>query len=144
MKQLTVLFAFLTLVIMSCGNCCADIYTSNNFEYELSEDGTAILGLYVGEEGADVIIPYEIDGHMVMGASDNPFWQTPVASITVPDDHPYFMIINGVLYGKPDGKLIYYPPHAPSGVLVLPKGIKEFGNHAFYHCTNLQGIVYDE
>ena len=37
----------------------------------------------------DVFIPYELDGHPIMGANDNPFWQTKITSVTVPEDHPY-------------------------------------------------------
>ncbi len=143
MKYLKILMALLLFVTLSCAVCVADVLRCGDFEYEIADDGTAILGLYKGAEGADVVIPIEFDGHPIMAASDNPFWQTPIASITVAEDHPYLMVIDGVLYGKLDGKLIYYPPQAPAGVLVMPKGITSFGKHALYNCTNIIDIRYE-
>ncbi len=136
MKKLLVFLCCVIICLLSV-TVMADPLVCGDFEYELIEDGTAILGLYIGAEGADVVIPKELDGHLVMGTSDNPFWKTPVSSVTVAEDHPYFVMIDGVLFGKSDTKLIYYPPNLPDAVYEIPVGMDKIGKHAFYGCTNV-------
>lgn len=72
MKKALALICFM-LMLLQCVICTAEALRCGDFEYELAEDGTAILGLYKGEANADVALPYELDGHAIMGCSDNPF-----------------------------------------------------------------------
>ena len=140
MKRLLVSLCCMIVICLSCISATAEKLVYNDFEYELMEDGSAILELYIGKDGTDVYIPYELDGHPIMGANDNPFWQTKITSVTVPEDHPYLVVINGVLYGKSDRKVIYYPPDAPHGVFVMPSWVVNFGPHCLYGCKNVTGI----
>ena len=134
--------ALLCCILCSlCVSTSADTLVCDSFEYELMEDGTAELGLYVGAPGANVVIPVELDGHLIMSVSDNPFWQTPVASVTVAENHPYFVMVDGVLFGKSDNKLVYYPKDAPESAYEIPDGTKYIGNHAFYECKNLHNCI---
>ena len=139
-KTLTAICCMILLVTNII--CSAEPLRYGDFEYELADDGTAILGLYKGTANADVVLPLELDGHAIMGCSDNPFWETPISSISVPEDHPYFLLVDGTLYGKLDHKLIYYPPNAEAKEVVLPQGIITFGPHCFYGCTNILGIIF--
>ena len=71
------LFALLTL--------CALCETSGDFEYTLSEDGTAVITSYFGNDTV-LNIPEELDGHSVSGIGDEAFYCcTSLTEVTIPD-----------------------------------------------------------
>ncbi len=82
--------------------------------------------------------------------------------IGVPEDHPAFCLIDGVLFGREDQRLIWYPVprgaahyNVPEGTRViggaflgqqylesvtLPGSVTEIGEFAFYYCPRLQRL----
>ena len=139
-----------------------ETYTYGNFEYALLENGDAELIRYNGPEG-NVNIPYALDGHPITAVRGNPFYyyNSPDDSgiknctISVPVDHPYLATIDGVLFGQSDRRLISYFPSLPGTALSvndelwediaweyeIPQGIQIIGENAFYHCTELEGVI---
>lgn len=102
--------------------------------------------------------------HIPAGVSDIPVLDyTFVEAYQVPDDHPLFQTVDGVLYSR-DGKTLLVYPNArkashfdvPFGVetieksafaendylqsISLPLTLKEIGRSSFYHCGGLISI----
>ena len=134
------------LLLMLCAYAPAEeqTYTYGDFTYALLEDGGAKLISYNGPEG-DVVIPNTLDGHPVVAAGANPFWDWAYqmaknCRITVSKDHPYLATINGVLFGKTDKRLIMCPP-AMAGEYTVPDGIEIIGELAFVGCKELTGVT---
>ena len=116
------LLSLLLCIILLCAGMTAaqaeeEIYQCGGFEYALLDDGSAELIRYTGN--ADhVIIPNELDGHLVLSVRQNPFVfysenthqnVSKKCTVAVAMDHPYLATLNGVLFGKSDKKLIAYP-----------------------------------
>ena len=90
-------------------------------------------------------------------------YDNPVCAYEVPEDHPLYKAVDGVLYSKDGKTLLDYPTgrtdehfDVPAGVeyirenavcdedlktVSLPIGLKELGNYAFSGCTRLQSIA---
>lgn len=64
--------------------------------------------------------------------------------IQISPDHPYLEVIDGVLFSKPDKRLIYYPPNLNYTVYVIPEGTKIIGDHAFFWCDSLTAVILPE
>ena len=72
----------------------------------------------------------------------NPFLQCDnLESIDVSPDHSYLETIDGVLFNKPDKKLICYPCSFTEETYVIPDGVLEIGAQAFSSCSGLTGIT---
>ena len=50
----------------------------------------------------------------------------------IADDHPYFVIEDGVLFGKKDARLVYYPTYFTQTEYHIPEWVKTLGAHCFY------------
>lgn len=76
--------------------------------------------------------------------------------ISVDDNNPYFSSVDGVLYNKDQTELLCYPNGKTpletdkdgnvtgGGTLVLPDTVVSIRTNAFYMCTNLYGITFNE
>ena len=82
---------------------------------------------------SSIILPDSIE---TMGT--NPF-RGCIISIKISPDHPYLAIIDGVLFSKPDKRLIYYPDI--EGNYAVPEGIQSIGESAFDDCASLSSIT---
>lgn len=72
---------------------------------------------------------------------NNPFFLDNV-TFTISPDHPYLSVTDGVLFSKPDKRLIYFPVTREE--YVVPEGILSIGGCAFCDCMNLSSITLPE
>ena len=106
------------------------------------------------------------DGLIKVGA--NPFYlkssRDRINSYAVSANHPYLATIDGVLFSKPDKRLISYPfnggeYHVPEGIvtigkkafdgryvseITLPSTLKKIDDYAFSNCQSLKSITIPE
>ena len=71
----------------------------------------------------------------------NPF-SGDILSIKVSPDNPYLAVIDGVLFSKPDKRLIYFLNTKEE--YVVPDDIKVIGEWAFCGCSSLSSITLPE
>ena len=92
------------------------------------------------------------------------FWCTSLTSVTIPDSvtsiginpftgcsalkqirvspkHPVLAVIDGVLFSKPDKRLIAYPPARETQEYTIPDGIRGVGDYAFSFCYSLTSVT---
>lgn len=137
------------------------------FDYELSEDGTAEITHYVG--GCEVDVPEAIDGHPVTGIAEYAFLQlTDVTKITVPksvtkigeyafdecyslneiavdENNAYYSSDDkGVLFNKDKTELIQYPAGSAEKEYIIPETAVKINSHAFSDCKNLEAVTISE
>ena len=124
-----------------------ETYVCGDFRYTLLEDGGACLVAYTGD-AAEVFIPAELDGHPLTAVQGNPFcamrdfsYHVKDCTVTVAEDHPYLEVVDGVLFGRTDHRLIWYPRVLAGEVYVIPEGTEIIGRHAFYACAELTAVT---
>ena len=77
-----------------------------------------------------------------MSINSNPFeCCSKLTDIQVSPDHPYLALIDGVLFSKPDKRLICYPCAFTESEYTIPQGIQIIGDFAFYNCTSLISVT---
>lgn len=125
-------------------------FTCGDFRYTLLEDGSACLTAYTGD-AAEVFIPAELDGHPLTAVQGNPFcamrdfsWHLKDCTVTVAADHPYLEVVDGVLFGRTDHRLIWYPRALGGEAYAVPEGTEIIGRHAFYACAELTSVTLPE
>ena len=72
----------------------------------------------------------------------NPFVSCNILTdINVSSEHEYLAVIDGVLFTKPDRRLVCYPCGLPYNEYSIPEGTQVIGGDAFYRCRNLTSIT---
>ena len=72
----------------------------------------------------------------------NPFYHCEnLTQITVSPDHPVLETIGGVLFNKPDKRLVTYPCAFTDSEYAIPQGITTIGDSAFSCCDSLTAIT---
>ncbi len=66
----------------------------------------------------------------------NPFYGCDQLVLSLSPDHPTLKIVDGVLFSKPDNRLIYYP-NIKKESYVVPEGTQTIGAFAFTECDAL-------
>ena len=84
-----------------------------------------------------VNIPSEV---WIMG--NNPFAGCPKLELT--NESPYFVLEDGILYGRDKKDIIYYPINKEVKEYVVPNTVTCIGKHCFFNCDNLERIVIHE
>jgi len=141
-----------------------EVFTSGEWLYTVQEDETVEIHRYKGKS-AYVTIPEELDGKtvssigigafslavnmMIVNIPDsithidaNPFIcpDNNLETIYVSDTHPYLGVINGVLFSKPDKRLISCSSGLKLESYSVPEGVKIIGTLAFQDCSTLKEV----
>ena len=164
------LFAIpITLLLLAlCLTACAEetkpeTFTSGDYEYILPENGAAEITGYWGK-AENLTIPDQLDGHPVAAIGNSAFsFCSSLTSVSIPDsvtaiganpfiycknltkivvspDHPALAVIDGVLFSKPDKRLICYPAGKQGTAYQIPSGIQIIENFAFFQCSSLTSV----
>ena len=154
-------FLLFIALLLSLLFTAAAAETSGDFDYEVLEDGTVSITKYNGS-GSQLEIPETLDGRIVTNLGDYILDSSNVTSISIPDtvteiqgnpfrdnsslnqilvteNHPTLATIDGVLFSKPDKRLICYPPARTDSSYEIPQGIQIIGEEAFY-ASNLKSL----
>ncbi|MBR4457522.1 MAG: leucine-rich repeat protein [Clostridia bacterium] len=71
----------------------------------------------------------------------NPFrFCDKLDTFVVSQSHAYLATIDGVLFSKPDRRLICFPKNKSASSYEIPQGIRIVGSYAFAECSQLQSI----
>ena len=167
MKKCIGLFLFLVLLIVafvcSAETTEPEVFTSGDYKYILLEDGTVKITKYSGK-AEELIIPDELDGRKVTNIGDKAFSLRDFSSVIIPDsvtnigenpfrgcsnltyivvspDHPYLATIDGVLFSKPDKRLVCYPCAFEDESYAIPSGILSIGDSAFWWSDYLKSVT---
>ena len=140
------LIGFLAVVLTLLVGCAAaaeaGFQRSGDWCFRILEDGTAEILYHWGfYDDAELHIPDELDGATVSHIDSNFFHFSHVTAFTVSPTHPYFEVVDGVLFSKADKRLIAYPSHKKAAAYAIPEGTKIIGEDAFSHCENLTSIT---
>ena len=134
-KHLLVVAVFvLILVLTRCAEAGAET-TAEGFVYSVRADGSAVWAGYTGPQGR-VTVPSQLDGHPLTAVEGNPLYREDKVMImrctlTVAPDHPYLAVLDGVLFGKTDRRLISWTPAWKAEDYAVPDGVRIIGPHAF-------------
>ena len=72
----------------------------------------------------------------------NPFFRCKsLTDIIVSPEHPTLATINGVLFYKPEKRLVCYPCAFTADSYAVPQGIRSIGDYAFSYCNSLTSIT---
>lgn len=58
-----------------------------------------------------------------------------IEDIVINHNNPYIVNINGCIYSKDGGTLIFYPPYLCEETFEIPEFVYEIGEEAFYHSS---------
>ena len=165
MKKLFAVFSALVL-LFAARVLAEDALISGDYQYRLLSDGTAEITGYNGN-AETLEIPSQLDGHAVTGIGDGAFFAPGIlslTSVTIPDsvtnmvdnpfpycvkltgfnvstDSEYFYVTDGVLFSKPDARLICYPCGLALAEYSIPEGTQAIGDNAFYRCSSLTSVT---
>ena len=141
-----------------------EVYTSGDYEYVLHVDGSAEITAYTGE-AAELEIPAALDGHAVTAIGPEAFYRRDsLAGVTIPNsvttltgnpfsycerlteirvspDHPALEVVDGVLFGRQDKRLICCPYALAGESYAIPRGTRIIGENAFFHCDSLLSVT---
>ncbi len=145
------------------------IHRSGDYSYVLLEDHTAEITGFPGYQGRskELIIPTELGGYAVTGIGDIAFAGCLLTSVTIPEsvtriganpfagcselisitvspDHPTLECIDGVLFSKPDKRLVCYPCTFTAEEYSIPQGVLAIGHLAFAGCSGLNNVTISE
>ena len=162
MKRLIILLMMLFPLLAAAEEAaCSD---PDDFDAVLRPDGTLMIIRYTGEE-AEVRIPPRKDGYTITAIGDyafacrdirtvripdevtevgrNPFVECGVREIQVSSGHPTLEVVDGILYSRPDRRLICYPSGLSGEEFLrrcgrageayeIPAGTEIIGSYAFF------------
>ena len=136
------LACFLALALLIATSCCAVADDSDDWEYRIMDaDGTAEITYYPNLEATSVQIPETLNGTKVTNIAGGAFrFCINNSSFEVSPDHPIFAVIDGVLFSKPDKRIIAYPLAKEGDTYAIPQGTEIIGNAAFCCCVSLTSI----
>lgn len=78
----------------------------------------------------------------VAEVGENPFRGcTNLCSIHVAEDHPYLTVVDGVLFSRPDNRLVCYPMGKSDTRYAVPEGVRSIGAMAFDSDLYVEEIV---
>ena len=135
-----------------------------DYRYAVLDDGTAEIFRYFGTV-EELVLPETLNGFKVVGTLDdayffddslthvsipdslvriggNPFVEcVSLIEITVSADHPTLETKDGVLFSKPDQRLVCYPRALTAESWMIPEDTRIIGDGAFSGCESLTGVI---
>ena len=135
MKKLVAVLVALLMVLGVTAALADDAevptYTCGDYEYQLLDDGTAMIAIYNGD-ARNLEIPREVDGHTVTSIGNGAFYLCDrLASITIPDS------VNNI------GAVAFYECRSLD-TINIPDNVTSIGDATFYGCRNLTSIIIPE
>ena len=136
----------------------------DDYSYRTLDDGTLMITYCRNYQAIEIEVPSQIGGKTVSSIADEAFSNCEkIVSVTIPETvkdikgnpfkgcdslsiinvapgHPYLAVIDGVLFSKPDKKLVCYPCTISDSTYTIPYGITAIGDYAFYYCSNLRTV----
>ncbi len=133
------------------------------FRYVRLEDGTAEI-VHCNSDARELEVPGSVNGMTVTSIADRAFYdRDSLVRVTLPDsirsvgpnpfadcgsleeiivsaDHPYLAVDNGVLYTRPEGRLVTCLQLSAAGRFSIPQSVRSIGSYAFNRCTGLNGV----
>lgn len=161
---LCVMMLFTIINSYSMAETAMDTHTSGQWVYGVLDDGTAII-TFCKINKSEITVPDTLDGktvtairakafkdskslmsvqipESVVSIEENPFAECKnLTKIVVSPDHPCLATIDGVLFSKPDKRLICYPRASTSESYEILQGIQVIGKNAFSNCEHLKSII---
>ena len=144
-----------------------EVRSSGGYDYVLLEDGTAKIIRHSGGE-KELVIPSVLDSYPVTAIGDCAFENADgIESITIPDSvvelginpfsscsrlkeilvspaHSTLTLEEGVLFSKPDGRLVCFPVELFTNFYTVPGWVQESGSRAFFNSKHLVSITIPE
>ena len=168
-KKLARILLAAALLCAVCG-AAADrrhiVETYGDYRCYIREDDCVEIMEYLGSGASAVEIPAELGGHPVVAIEQDAFFYSSygIVSILIPDslttvpanpfynsgylaeikvspEHPALEVVDGVLFGRQDQRLICYPRAFTAASYAIPQGTRIIGEDAFYNCTALTQIT---
>ena len=100
----------------------------SDFEVELTEDGDAIITIYLGT-GGKVVIPAQIQGYPVRVIGETAFLMcTSLTSVTIPDS------VTAIGLGA-------FGSCSSLTSVTIPEGVTSIGGYAFVECASLTTVT---
>lgn len=145
-------------IVYNCGTI------SNGLNYGYSGSGYAVTGTS-NANMETVVIPTTHGSYDVVGISDHAFsGNTSIKYVYIPEtvsdigstaflacqsllyidvseDNEYYKSVNGVLYTKSGNILVCYPAGRNNVSYIVPDGVTNIGDSAFYNCENLKKVI---
>ena len=142
----------------------ASVLRCGEYSYTLQQDGSAEIVEYTGNPEA-LELPASLDGHPVTSIGDGAFQNgNRIQSITIPDsivtvgsnpfsscaaleklfvspEHKTLAVIDGVLFSKPDQRLVCFPAELFTNFYSVPDGTMLIGDRAFFHSKHLVTVT---
>lgn len=176
--------------VANAGRIQMEVFSEEDYNYNLLEDGTAEITGYQGKED-NVEIPTQLGGRAVTSIGERSFSSSNhVVSITIPEgvtkigdcaffyceglkivsipdsirevgenpflgcialqplevssDHAYLATVDGILFSKPDKRLICCPVGYSAVSYEVSQDVEIIGASAFAYCENLKSIAIPE
>ena len=145
----------------------SDEYFTDDYFYTVSDDNTATLFDYIGNDSI-LEIPEEINGYAVTGIGDGGFsYCTNLTEVKIPKsitdisldvfdgcenlsvinvdaENSHYKSIDGVLFDSDVNEMIQYPTGKTDSDYMLPDGVKQITAGAFENRKNLVKITIPE
>lgn len=139
------------------------IFTDDDYQYAVLDDVSVEIVKYNGK-AKKLTIPDMLDGKEVIALDNHAFSAcSSLLSVSIPDsvvqinenpfsgcrnlkvifispEHPYYAVIDNVLFRKSDKTLVSYPAGKNMSTYCIPQGTVAIGNRAFAYCKSLTSI----
>lgn len=78
----------------------------------------------------------------VTSVGDSPFTScSSLQEIRISPGHPYLSLLDGVLFSRPDHRLICYTTAFSAETYTVPDGVRVIGDRAFWDCSPVKAVI---